>query len=328
MRRRKTPFISMALLALMTFGGATLDTRASAQTFPDKPIRLVVPFTAGGFTDNTARLVGQGLTERLGVSVVIDNRPGSGGNLAGEVAAKSPPDGYTLFMSGAGTNAINPAIYQHMAYNPATDLDPVIALIKTPNMVAVGNEVPAHSLQELVALAKQKPGELNVGTPGNGTTGHFSSALFASVAGIKWTHVPYRGTPQVYADMLSGAIQVTIDNVTTWAPQAASGKVRALAVTSLKRSVLCPDVPTVAEQGYPGFEATSWLGISAPHGTPLSVVNKLNATIQQVLNSKEFQSKTVGADIMGGSPDDYGAFIAQERIKWAKVAKDVGLKVD
>lgn len=321
-------FRTFALTLLFGVAALAAGPVSAQESYPSKPIKLVVPFTAGGFTDNTARLVAQGISDRWKISVVVDNKPGGGGNVAGGFVANSPADGYTLFLATTGTHAINPAIYDKVGYNPFTDHVPVIALIKTPNLLSVANEVPAHTLQELVALAKAKPGALNLGSPGNGTTGHFSGALFNTVAGIKLTHVPYRGTPQVLADMLSGAIQVTFDNVTTWAPQAKAGKVRAIAVTSLKRSPLLPEVPTIAESGYPGFEATSWLGITAPKGTPAEIIDKLNKAIQEVLESEEFKSKIVGAEVIGGSPQAFTAFIDDERQKWAKVAKEVGLKVD
>lgn len=326
MLRRDT--LRFATASLVAFGTSARINRAFAQEYPDKPLRLIVPFTAGGYSDNVARLVAQGLTEQLKVTVVIDNRPGGGGNVAGEIAAKSAPDGYTLVMAGTGMNAINPAIYQKMPFDPNNDLTPVIGLLKGPNMLAVANEVPARSVKELVELAKRKPGELNVGYPGNGTTGHFSAAYFASVAGITWTNVPYRGTPQVLADMLGGAIQVTFDNVTTWAPQAAAGKVRALAVTSAVRSAICPDVPTIAESGFPGFEASGFSGIAVPSATPRPIITKLNAAIQAVLESQDFKSKAFGMEIVGGSPEKFKALIAQDVIKWGKVAKDIGLKVD
>ncbi len=316
------------MFAALVLAAVAAAPAAAQQSYPNKPVKIVVPFTAGGFTDNTARLVAKGITDRWNTSVVIDNKPGGGGNLAGEIVANSPADGYTLFLSTAGTHAINPAIYAKMTYDPFAAHVPVIALIKTPNLLSVSNELPVKSVQELVALAKSKPGELNMGSPGNGTTGHLSGALFMSMAGVKFTHVPYRGTPQVLADMLNGQIQLTFDNITTWVPQAKAGKVRGIAITGRVRSPLAPEIPTIAESGYPDFEATSWLGVSAPKGTPPEVIAKLNKVIQEVLDSDEFKSRVVGAQIIGGSPQDYGAFIDVERKKWAKVAGEIGLKVE
>jgi tripartite-type tricarboxylate transporter receptor subunit TctC len=313
-----------AIVAAMSLAAATLAQGA----YPDKQVTLVVPFAAGGFTDTVGRLVAHGLAEKWKVAVVVENRAGAGGNLAAAYAVKQPADGYTLFLANTATNVINPNIYKRMDFNAAQDFDPVILVVKTPNVVAVGNEVPAASIKELVALAKAKPNTLNFGTPGNGTTGHFTGVLFGSLTGAQMTHVPYKGTPAVLADMLNGSVQVTFDNVTSWAPQVNAGRVRALAVTSTKRSPLLPNVPTLGELGLQGFEATTFAGIAVPKGTPRDVIIKLNTDISAVINSADFKAKMNGGEVVGGTPESFREYIGAESQKWGKVAKDIGLTVD
>jgi tripartite-type tricarboxylate transporter receptor subunit TctC len=313
-----------AIVAAMSLAAATLAQGA----YPDKQVTLVVPFAAGGFTDTVGRLVAHGLAEKWKVAVVVENRAGAGGNLAAAYAVKQPADGYTLFLANTATNVINPNIYKRMDFNAAQDFDPVILVVKTPNVVAVGNEVPAASIKELVALAKAKPNTLNFGTPGNGTTGHFTGVLFGSLTGAQMTHVPYKGTPAVLADMLNGSVQVTFDNVTSWAPQVTAGRVRALAVTSTKRSPLLPNVPTLGELGLQGFEATTFAGIAVPKGTPRDVIIKLNTDISAVINSADFKAKMNGGEVVGGTPESFREYIGAESQKWGKVAKDIGLTVD
>jgi tripartite-type tricarboxylate transporter receptor subunit TctC len=312
------------IAAALTLSAATLAQGA----YPDKQVTLVVPFAAGGFTDTVGRLVANGLAEKWKVPVVVENRAGAGGNLAAAYAVKQPADGYTLFLANTATNVINPNIYKKMDFNAAQDFDPVILVVKTPNVVAVGNEVAATSIKDLVALAKAKPNTLNFGTPGNGTTGHFTGVLFGTLTGAQMTHVPYKGTPAVLADMLNGSVQVTFDNVTSWAPQVNAGRVRALAVTSTKRSPLLPNVPTLAELGLQGFEATTFAGIAVPKGTPRDVIAKLNADISAVINSADFKAKMNGGEVVGGSPESFRQYIGAESQKWGKVAKDIGLTVD
>ena len=296
--------------------------------YPDKPVTLIVPFAAGGFTDTVGRLVAQGLGEKWKVPVVVENRAGAGGNLAAAHAVKQPADGYTLFLANTATNVINPNIYKKMDFDPARDFEAVILVVKTPNVVAVGNDVPVKSIQELITLAKSKPGELNFGTPGNGTTGHFSGMLFGSLTGAKMTHVPYKGTPAVQADMMNGTLQVAFDNVTSWAPQVKAGRMRALAVTSLQRSPLLPDVPTLAEVGVRGFEATTFAGIAVPAGTSRDVIAKLNADIAAVISTPEFKSRMNGGEVTGGSAESFRDYIAAERRKWGAVAREINLTVD
>ncbi|MBN9429823.1 MAG: tripartite tricarboxylate transporter substrate binding protein [Burkholderiales bacterium] len=307
----------------------TVPALTSAQAaYPNKPVTLIVPFAAGGFTDTVGRLIAQGLTERWKSPVVVENRAGAGGNLAAAHAAKQPADGYTLFLANTATNVINPNIYKHMGVSPDKDFEPVILVVKTPNVLAVNNDLPVKSVKELVELAKKEPGKLNFGTPGNGTTGHFTGTLFNNVAGIKLVHVPYKGTPQVLNDLMGGTVQLTFDNVTSWAPHAKSGKVRALAVTSEKRSPLLPDVPTLQELGYQGFESTTFAGIAVPSGTPPEIVARLNADIGAVIDSAEFRTRMNGGQVVGGTPESFKRYIADEAGKWGKVAREIGLTVE
>ena len=242
--------------------------------FPSRPVQIIVPFAAGGFTDNVARMVARGLAERWGTAVVVENRPGAGGNVGGATAATATPDGHTLFLANAATNGINPAIYRKMSFDALRDFAPISLIVKAPNVIAVNNDLPVRSVAELIALARAKPGTLNFGSPGNGTTGHLTGALFAARAGIEMVHVAYKGSPAVMTDLQSGVLQVAFDNVTSWAPQIQAGRMRAIAVTSEQRSSLLPDVPSIVEAGHPDVVATSWSGLAAPKGTPRPIVDR------------------------------------------------------
>ena len=318
-------FTRRIIAALLS--GVCLSAFAQAP-YPNKPVTLVVPFQPGGFTDTVGRLVAQGLSEQWKSSIIVDNRGGAGGNIGAIYAARQPADGYTLFLSNTATNVINPTIYKKLEIDAVRDFDAVIMVVKTPNVLAVNNDLPAKSVKELVALGKAKPGALNFGTPGNGTTGHFTGTLFAQMNGMQMTHVPYKGTPAVLTDLINGNLQLTFDNVTSWAPQVKGGRVRALAVTSPKRSPLLPDVPTLAELGMAGFESTTFAGISVPRGTPKEIIAKLNADIQTVINSADFKAKMNGGEVIGGTPDSFRQYIAIEHAKWGKVANEIGLSVE
>lgn len=312
--------------AALVAASALVGIEAHA-AYPDKPVTLVVPFPAGGFSDNVGRFVAKGLSERWGVPVIVDNRAGAGGTLGAAYASKQPADGYTLFLANTASNVISPLLNK-VDFDPVKDLDPVALVVKTPNVVTVGNGVPASSVPELVKLAKSKPGVLNFGTPGNGTTGHFTGALFNKTANIQMQHVPYKGTPAVQTDIINGTVQVAFDNVTSWAPQVKAGRMKALAVTSTKRSPLLPDIPTLQELGYQGFESTTFAGIAAPRGTPRDIIAKLNKDINAVIESEDFKKRMNGGEVSALSADDFGAFISREQDKWGKVARDIGLKAD
>jgi tripartite-type tricarboxylate transporter receptor subunit TctC len=303
---------------------------ASAQTYPVKPIRIVVPFPPGGATDILARDVAQKLTEAWGQQVIVDNRPGAGGNIGSELVAHSAPDGYTLEMGTVGTHAINASLYAKMPYDHVKDFAPVILVAGVPNVLVVNNAVPANSVAELIAYAKANPGKLNFASSGNGTSIHLSGELFKVMAGVQMTHIPYKGSAPALQDLLGGQVQLMFDNLPPSLPQIKAGKVRALAVTSLTRAPALPDVPTVAESGLPGFEASSWFGILAPAGTPPAIVAKLNAEIAKWLATPEAKEQLAkqGANAAGGTPEDFAKHIAAETAKWAKVVKDSGAKID
>lgn len=296
--------------------------------YPNRTVIIQSPGAVGGFTDTVARLVAAGLAERWKSPVVVENRVGAGGTIGATYAATQPPDGYYLLLSNVASDVISPAIYKGLKYDSLKDFEPVSLVVKTPVVVAVNNDLPVKTLAELVALAKAKPGELNFGYPGNGSTGHFAGSLFNLAYGVKLTPVPYKGTPEIMTSLLANSIQVTFDNAGLWAPHVTGGRVRALAVTSLKRNPLMPNVPTLVELGGNGFEAVTFAGISAPRGTPRDIVDKLNRDIQAVIHSNEFRTKMSGGEITATTPEEYRKFIADEQVKWGKVAREIGLAVN
>ncbi|WP_301542488.1 Bug family tripartite tricarboxylate transporter substrate binding protein [Cupriavidus basilensis] len=304
---------------------------ANAQPhYPDKPIRMVVPFPPGGPTDSMARLVAQYLGQQLSQSVIVDNRGGAGGNIATEVAASSPADGYTLYFGTTGTMAINPSLYHHLKTDPIKALDSVGSVASTPNLLVVSHTVPANNIKELITLAKQKPGALTFGSAGNGSSNHLSGELFKSMAGIAITHVPYKGTGAALTDLFGGRISMLFDTVANQVQFIASGKVKPIAVTGPQRSEALPKVPTIAESGLPDFDVTIWFGVSAPKGTPPDVVKLLNVQLQKVLAMPEVKSKlsALGAQPMPGTPADYTRLIQADTAKWAKVVKLTGATLD
>src|SRR5271166_4588940 len=254
--KRAASFIVLAVIA----------AGAGAQTYPTKPIRLVVPFPAGGTTDILAREVGQRLSVSLGQSVIVDNRPGAAGNIGSELVAKSAPDGYTLLMATVGTHAINPSLYARMPYDHVKDFTPVVLVAGVPNVLEVTPSLPVYTVADLIKLAKEKPGQINFASSGSGTSIHLSGELFKTMAGVDMTHVPYKGSAAAITDLIGGQVQVMFDNLPSSLPQIKAGKLRAIAVTSAQRAPALPDVPTIAESGLPGFEATSWFGVVAPAG--------------------------------------------------------------
>ena len=308
----------------------TMAAGAQAPAYPTKPIRLVVPFPPAGATDLIARAVAQKLGEVWGQSVVVDNRPGAGGNIGTELVAKAAPDGYTLEMGTVGTHAINASLYAKIPFDHVKDFAPVILVAGVPNVLVVNPAVPANSVQELIAYAKANPGKLNFASSGAGTSIHLSGELFKVMAGVQMTHVPYKGSAPALQDLLGGQVQLMFDNLPPSLPQIKAGRLRALAVTSATRAPALPDVPTIAESGLPGFEASSWFGILAPAGTPPAIVAKINAEVAKWLASPEGKEKlaSIGANAAGGSPEDFAQHIQVETAKWAKVVKESGAKVD
>jgi tripartite-type tricarboxylate transporter receptor subunit TctC len=311
---------------------AAIAFAAHAQApYPNRPLRIVVPFPAGGTTDIIARAVAQKLTEATGQPVVVDNRPGAGGNIGAELVAKSAPDGYTLLMGTVGTHAINPNIYAKMPYDHVRDFAPVILVAGVPNVLEINPSVPVNSVQELIAYAKANPGKLSFASSGNGTSIHLSAELFKTMTGVQMAHIPYKGSAPALADLVGGQVQLMFDNLPSSLALIKAGKLKPLAVTSAQRSAALPDVPTVAESGLPGFEASSWFGLLAPAGTPKDVVAKLNGEVAKWLATPEAKEKLAsqGAIVSTGlTPDDFTRHIAAETVKWQKVVKDSGAKID
>jgi tripartite-type tricarboxylate transporter receptor subunit TctC len=320
------------LSAIGLMGGLGLGLMASnsamAQAYPNKPIRLVVTFPTGGAPDILARLFSE--KAQLGQPVVIDNKPGAGGNIGSDIVAKAPGDGHTIVMGTVGTHSINGALYEKMPYDMVKNFTPISLIASAPNLLVVNNDVPAKNLTELIALARAKPGQLTFGSPGIGTSVHVSGELFNSLAGVRTTHVPYQGRQMAIPDLLGGSITMMFDNMPSAIPVVREGKLRAIGVTSAKRSASAPEIPTIAEQGLPGFEATSWFAVFAPAGTPKPVVDRLHAEIVRIFGLPDVQAKmkTLGLDPILGGPDELAKTQAAEIVKWAKVIKDSGAKAE
>ncbi|MBA3774944.1 MAG: tripartite tricarboxylate transporter substrate binding protein [Betaproteobacteria bacterium] len=322
----------MQQLLKLIAGLALALTAASthAQAWPSKPIRYIVPFAPGGTTDILARTVGDKLAIALGQPVVIENKPGAGGGVGAEITAKSAPDGYTIMGGTISTHAINASLYKSLPYDPVRDFAPIVLVARVPNMLVVHPDVPAKNVAELVALLRANPGKYTFASAGNGTSQHLSGELFKSMAGAEMQHVPYKGSPPALQDVMGGQVSMTFDNITTAWPLAKGGKLRALAVTTAKRSAIAPDVPTLAEAGLPGFEVGSWQGVFAPAGTPPDIVKRLNAEIVKILNTPDVRDKlaALGAEVVGNSPEEFSTMVKAEVVKWADVVKKSGARVD
>jgi len=314
-------------------GAASLALPALAETYPSRPLRIVVPFTPGGSSDVLARAVGAELTRSLGQAVVIDNTPGAGGSLGCEKAAKAPADGYTLLMGHIGTLAVNPSLYPRLGYDPVRSFTPVAWVARVPNVLVVNPSVPAKDVKELVALAKAKPGSLSYGSGGNGSAAHVTMEYFKMQTGTSFLHIPYRGTAPSVTDLLGGQLQALFTGVTVLLPFIKAGRMRPLAVSSPRRLAVLPDVPTVSESGIPGtqgFEADQWYGLVAPAGTPADIVALLNQHVNKALNSPEVRARLAseGADPTPATPQAFGELIAREIPRWAKVVKNAGIHLD
>lgn len=298
-----------------------------AQAWPTRPVKLVVTFPPGGAPDILARIFSE--KAQLGQSVVVENKPGAGGNIGAESVAKSAPDGYTLVMATVGTHAINGALYAKMPYDMVKDFTPVSLLASTPNLLVVNNNLPVKNIPELIAFMKANPDKLSFGSPGVGTSVHVSGELFKSMTGTRMTHVPYKGRQFAIPDLVGGNIQLMFDNMPSAIPLAREGKIRALAVTSAKRSPAAPEIPTVAET-LPGFEASSWFAVFAPAGTPKPVVDRLGAEIQRVYRLPEVleRMKTLGLEAVLSTPEQLASYQASEIVKWGKVVRDSGAKAE
>lgn len=319
----------MAIVTMALGAAAGAQAQSAAQTFPNKPIRIVVTFTPGGAPDIIARLLGERFTAAWGQPVVIDNKPGSGGNIGADFVAKAVPDGYTLVVGTVGTHSINGALYTKMPYDMVKDFTPVTLLATTPNLLVVHNDVPARTVQELIELGKRE-GKMSFASSGSGTSIHVSGELFKTMTGIDMTHIPYKGRASALPDLLGGRVTMMFDNMPSSLPLVREGKLRALGVTSLTRSAAAPDIPTIAESGLPGFEAVSWFAMFAPAGTPKPVVDKIQAEISRILKTPEVAKRLtdIGLEPVGSTPQELETYQRSEIVKWAKVAKDSGAKAE
>ena len=313
-----------AALSLLLIAGA-----ANAQTsYPDKQVRMLVGFAAGGPADIAARIVADGLSEAWGRPVVVENLTGAAGNVATDRVAKSAPDGYTLLMAASSSVVTNVSLYDKLPFDPVKDLAPISQVCFTPNILAVNNDVPAKSVQELVALARARPGELTFGAAGVGTSQHLAGELLNAMAGVRLQHVPYRGIAQVMPDLLGGRLTMSFGNISAVLPLMREGKVHALAVTSIKRSAFVPNLPTVAEQGFPGFDSTAWFGLMAPAGTPAPIVAKLHTETTKILSRADVREKfgTLGMEVVANTPTEFADLIKAEIPVWARIIKASGAK--
>ncbi|MCC6194270.1 MAG: tripartite tricarboxylate transporter substrate binding protein [Burkholderiales bacterium] len=318
-----------AIAAIVSLGAALTSAPAAAQAYPTKPIRLIVPYTAGGSSDFVARQVAQKMSEGLGQQVVVDNRPGAAGIAGTDVAAKSPPDGYTLALIGMTTHAANPWLYKKLAYDPIKDFAPISVAIVSPLVLIVNPSVPAKNVQELIAYAKANPGKVNYGSAGVGNTLHLAGELFKTRAGIDINHIPYKGASAAMQDLLGGRIEMMIDLVQTPLAQIQAGKLRALGTTGSTRLALLPDVPTIAEQGLPGFEFATWIGIAAPAGTPKPIVDRLFAEMTKALANPEVQAAfgKQGMQVAPSkSPEAFAQFIQSDKERVGEIIKRAGIQ--
>jgi len=301
-----------------------------AQTYPTKPIRLICPFPPGGAVDIASRAIAAEMSKSMGQQVIVDNKPGAGGNIGGVEAARSAPDGYTIFMTTSGINAINPALYTKMPFDPNKDLVAVSALVSLSNVLVLHPSVKANSVVEVIALAKAQPGMLNYASSGNGTSIHMSAEMFKSMAKVDMLHIPYKGSGPAVADLIGGQVKMMFDNIPSSMPHIKSGKLRALATTGAKRDPILPDLPTIAESGVPGYESGSWFGLAVAAGTPKEIIATLNAAMVKGVRSPEFSKRMsdLGFEIIGSTPEEMAAMIKVEVARWAPVVKASGAKID
>ncbi len=325
--------MAITLRGVCAITAATLalaSASASAQDYPMKPLRFIAPNLPGGPTDILARLIGQKLAESMGQPVIVENRSGAGGNIGTEVAAKTPPDGYTLVTGNNATFGANASLYKHLGFDPIKDFAPIALVGTQPNILVVNPALPVHNVKQLITLAKARPGELNYAGSGMGAAAHLSAELFNSMAGVRIVHVPYKSAAPALVDVIAGQCQLIFATSLSVIPHIKSQKVRALAVTNAKRSRLMPELPTIAEAGVPGFEATTWHGVLTTGGTPVAIVNKLNGEINRILQMPDVRDRlgALGAEIIGGTPKEFADHIQREIPKWAKVIKDAGVRLE
>jgi tripartite-type tricarboxylate transporter receptor subunit TctC len=322
--------LKLAALCITAAVLAMANQAACAQAWPTRPVRLIVPFPAGGAADMMARGMAQRLAEELKQQIVVDNRGGAGGTSAAEAAAKSAADGYTLFFGTMGTQAINPALYPKLRYDPQKDFAPISITHITPRVLVVGPSVAAKSIAELIALAKSHPGQLTYGSAGNGSSSHLSGALFEALAGVSLVHVPYKGSSPLLMDVLAGRVDMTFDSYTVYEEHIKSGKVRALGVTSKVRMGALPSVPTIAEAGLKGYDVSNWLGLLAPAGTPRDVIATLHAALGRAMATPALRAQltALGIEPAFGTPEEFAALVRAELPKWADIVKRSGATVE
>jgi len=310
--------------------GTTAFAAAPAPDYPKRPIRMIVAFAPGGGTDITARIAAQAITEALGQTVVVDNRPGSGGTIGTEMAARAPADGHTLITSGTGAHAINPALYAKIPYDSVKDFAPVSLVASTPYLMVVTNALPVKTVQEFIAHARAKPGAVNMASSGSGGMPHLAGELFKLMTGVQMLHVPYKGTGAVFPDLIAGQVHVTFGDLIAAFPHAKGGRLRPLGITSPKRVASLPDVPTIAESGVAGYEAVGWFGVFAPAGTPRPIVDLLQKSIASYLARPDARDRiaALGADVVASTPDAFGRVLRADIERWARVVKASGAKVE
>jgi len=316
--------LSLAVLALV-FAGA-----AFAQTYPVRPVRIIVGFAAGSATDIIARVVAERFTRTMGQPFIVENKPGAGGSVGAEQAKIAPPDGYTLVAAGSGPFGINPAIHSKLPYDPIKDFDFIGNMVLTPQTLAVGVQTPYMTVKDLAAAAKARPGEIAYASLGNGSTSHLTMEAFLSVAGLKLNHVPFKGSSDAHTQIIGGNVPVMFDTISGVLPQVKNGKLRVIGVAIPQRSPHLPDVPTIAEQGYPGFESVGWAGLAAPAGTPVAILDRLNSEIRSMLQDPAVKARIdqLAFTPVSDSRQEFTAFVKSEIAKWSKIAKDSGAKAD
>lgn len=321
--------ISRPVCALLAGAALTLAAGAHAQTYPTRPIRMVVPFSPGGAADTPGRMLATKLTESLGQQILVDNRPGAGGTLGAEFVARAAPDGHTLLMI-SNTHVISAALYKKLSFDAVNDFTAICQFGDAPNVLVVHRSLPVKNVKELIALARARPGQIDFASSGNGSSQHLFAELFMSMTKVKMNHVPYKGSAQATTDVLSGQVPVSFPGIAGWVQHIRSGRVKALAVTSAKRSPELPEVPTVAEAGVPGYEASLWLGLLGPAKLSPDIVNRLNVEVQKVLKQPDLVSafRTVGTQVVYRDPKEFGQFLRVERDKWAKVVRDTGATIN
>ena len=308
---------------------AAMPPLATAQAYPAKPIRWISPWPAGGANDIFSRAIGQRIGESLGQQVLVDNRPGAAGTIGSDIAAKAPADGYTLVMGSSPTHAIAPALYPALPYDPVRDFAAVTLVGSVPNVLVLHPSVPAKTVKEFIAVAKARPGKLNFASTGNGTSQHLSAELFKFMAGLDMVHIPYKGTAPALTELVAGQVDLAFENMPALIPHIQAGRLRALAVTTTKRSAVMPELPTIAEAALPGYDASVWFGVFAPAGTPRPVIDRLHGEILKALQTQDLKSRMIamGTDVSGMGPDDFSAYVRKEIPKWANLVKAAGVKV-